>query len=128
MNSTEMEAAIRVFEGMRRDAMASGNTSALDALLADDLFYGHSTGAVDDKQSYLSKIASGASIYIDLGLEVSSVRQLGDTAAVAIGRMTGAVKNADGLLQVDNRFLTVWRFENGAWWLVTHQTTSLKVP
>lgn len=44
---------------LRLSAMLAADIQRLDRILDDRLTYTHSTGAVDDKRSYLRKISSG---------------------------------------------------------------------
>jgi hypothetical protein len=112
---------IRQCERQRRDAMLRGAVPELEKLLSDDLIYGHSSGEVDDKQSYLAKIASGSNVYEKLELDVATVIPMAD-AALATGFMIAMVRLPERLVAVDSRFMTVWSKGDGIWRLVGHQT------
>ena len=104
-------------------AVKASNASALEKLLANDLVYTHSTGNVDTKADYLSKMKAGTQKYTDLQYSGMKVRSWnGDTAVVNSQlRMIGATNGTpfDNTVYV----IHVWVKQGGSWKLVAHQTT-----
>lgn len=121
-----LDTEARSCERKRCDAMLRGNASALEAMLADELIYGHSTGVVDSKHSYLDKIRSGRNVYEELALTVENVVPL-YTGAIVVGKMVGKVRLPDRLVNVNSRFMTVWRNHADNWLLVGHQTVAIPI-
>ena len=115
-------------EQLRRDAMLSGDSAALEALLSDALVYVHSTGAHDTRDSYLRKIRDGAMRYLHLELCGLQAQVLPGVALVT-GTMQATVLKDGQEKQVRSVFLTVWvpePFDAGsAWRLRAHQGTPL---
>lgn len=111
-------------ESERQRAMLASDIPALTGLLDEELHYGHSTGGFDDKTSYLEKIASGANVYESLAIDVERVVELADGAAMALGTVAGTVRLPVKTVEVNNRFLTVWRLKDGDWRMVGHQTVA----
>ncbi|RKE76983.1 nuclear transport factor 2 family protein [Rhizobium sp. AG855] len=111
-------------EAARQRAMLAGDVDALRDLLDESLHYGHSSGGSDCRESYLAKIAGGATVYERLVLEVEKVVDLATGVAMALGTMKGSVRLPERTVEVDSRFMTVWRFRDGRWQMVGHQTVS----
>ena len=51
----------------RMNAMAQKDIATLNALLADDLVYTHSTARLDTKQSLIGAMESGRTVYVNKG-------------------------------------------------------------
>ena len=113
---------IQSVEDMWLAAVKGGDSDALGNLLADDLVYTHSTGTVDTKTDYMTKLKSGEQKYASMEYSDMKVRKYGNTAVVnAQIHMTGATKG----VPFDNRMYVVhvWVKQGAGWKLVTHQTT-----
>ncbi len=115
-------------EQLRRDAMLSGDSAALEALLSDALVYVHSTGAHDTRDSYLRKIRDGAMRYLHLELCGLQAQVLPGVALVT-GTMQATVLKGGQEKHVNSVFLSVWAPDpsdmGGAWRLRAHQGTPL---
>lgn len=111
-------------EVARQRAMLAGDVDALRDLLDESLHYGHSTGGVDSRESYLTKIVEGATVYERLVLDVEKVIDLAAGVAMALGTMKGSVRLSERTVEVDSNFMTVWRVRDGRWQMVGHQTVS----
>jgi hypothetical protein len=115
--------AVLEAENRRCAAMLAGDATALDRLLDPRLHFSHASGAVDDKENYLAKIAAGRIGYIAIDWSEQKVIALGEAALLA-GRMSTLV-TVDGVeKRLENRVLTVW-VQNGEWRLVAFQSTPL---
>jgi ketosteroid isomerase-like protein len=114
---------VRKAEDAWAAAVKAGDTAALDKILSPDLIYTHSTGSVDTKSDYLSKMKAGTQKYTDLQYSGMTVRSWGGDAGVVNAqlRMIGAT----GGTPFDNTVyvIHVWMKQGGAWKLVAHQTT-----
>ena len=66
----------------RMQAMAKKDVATLEAVLADDLIYTHSSARLDTKRSLIDAMVSGATVYT--GVEPSDVKaqDLGDTVVL----------------------------------------------
>ncbi len=116
--------AIVVLEQRRCAAMCVNDNQVLDALLHPDLYFCHSSGAIDDKKTYLAKMSQGRIIYRSIDWSDQAVTLLGG-AAVLTGRMTSTV-DVDGITKrLDNRVMQVWRKHEGQMRLLCFQSTPL---
>ena len=105
-------------------AVTSKDKSALEAILAKELVYTHSTGLVEDKSQYLQALSSGNQKYDSIEYETPAIQTYGSTAVVATKVvMKGATKGQPFNNQL--RLLHVWVKQGGKWMLVAHQTTRL---
>ncbi len=116
---------IRAAESAWTTAIKAKDARALDALLADTLIYAHSTGIVDSKKDYITKVTSGRQLYIGADHESMTIKNHGDTVIVhARMRMWGT--NQAGKFDDVVMALHTWLKRNGHWQLVAHQTTKIK--
>jgi ketosteroid isomerase-like protein len=97
----------------------------LEKVLADDLFYLHSTGVIDTKASYIKSMSSGKQKYSSGKINDLKIRVYGNTAVIngdANFEFVTDGKPGKGHLKYTHVFV---KSGNG-WQLVSHQ--SLKVP
>jgi len=108
----------------RMTAMAQKDVATLNALLADDLVYTHSTARLDTKQSLIGAMESGATVYTAVEPSDVKVQDLGDavvlTGSCRISVMSGGRPNSFGV-----RFTDVYANKGGRWQMVTWQSTRL---
>jgi ketosteroid isomerase-like protein len=108
----------------RMTAMAQKDVATLNALLADDLVYTHSSARLDTKQSLIGAMESGSTVYT--AVEPSDVKgqDLGDTVVLTgscrISVMSGGRPNNFGV-----RFTDVYANKGGRWQMVAWQSTRL---
>jgi ketosteroid isomerase-like protein len=108
----------------RMTAMAQKDVATLDALLADDLVYTHSTARLDTKQSLIGNMESEATVYTAVEPSDVKAQDLGDavvlTGSCRISVMSGGRPNSFGV-----RFTDVYANRGGRWQMVTWQSTRL---
>ena len=108
----------------RMQAMAAKDIATLNAVLADDLIYTHSSARIDTKQSLIGAMQSGATVYT--GVEPSDVKaqDFGDvvvlTGTAQIKVTSNGTPNAFAI-----RFIDVYAKRGGTWQMVTWQSTRL---
>ena len=108
----------------RMTAMAQKDIATLNALLADDLVYTHSTARLDTKQSLIGNMEGGSTVYT--GVEPSDVKaqDLGD-AVVLTGSCRISVMSQGRPNAFSVRFTDVYANRGGQWQMVTWQSTRL---
>ena len=114
--------ALRAADRRRRDAMIAGDVAALDALLADELVWTHSSGKRDGKKSLLGNIAAGAVDYHELEVGDDAVWSHGGVL-IHHGDLLGRVSVDGREKALSNRFLSVWRRSGDAFELLAWQST-----
>lgn len=106
-------------------AMISGDRSALEQIAADQLSYGHSSGAVDNKTVFVEKIASGQSDFVTIDLTEQTISVSKKTAIV---RHVLKAKTNDGGKpgEVNLRVLLIWQKQSGGWKLLARQAVRVQ--
>lgn len=111
-------------EARRVRALVNADYAALEQLLGDDLTYGHSTGTVDTKTSYLQPLLSGRTRYVALEPNDVRVRPYDGTGVVTgLVRSTAMVAGRESKVVI--RFTAVWVKRDGRWQMVAWQSTKL---
>ena len=108
----------------RMQAMAKKDVATLEAVLADDLVYTHSSARLDTKRSLIDAMVSGATVYT--GVEPSDVKaqDLGDTVVLTgIAQIKVVSNGTPNAFSV--RFTDVYTKRDGRWQMVTWQSTRL---
>jgi ketosteroid isomerase-like protein len=119
------EDEIRATEKEWAAAVAANDYAKIERLLAPKLIYAHSTGAVETKDQYMTRLRSGAQKYDGIEHEKTMVNVYGDTAvAFSHVRMFG---KSNGNPFNDRLMMThLWVKMDGRWQLAAHQTTKLQ--
>ncbi len=108
----------------RMTAMAEKDIATLNAVLADDLIYTHSSARLDTKQSLIGNMESGATVYNSVEPSDVKAQDLGSavvlTGVARIRVTSGAKPNAFGV-----RFTDVYANKGGKWQMVAWQSTRL---
>jgi hypothetical protein len=123
--SDAITTAIKAAEQRRCAAMLANDNVALAALLDPRLQFHHATGAVDDKDAYLAKMAAGRIQYVGIGWSEENVITLANNAAVLTGRMNTDVRVEGVDKALINRVTTVWSLNGGSWQMVVFQSTPM---
>jgi ketosteroid isomerase-like protein len=106
----------------RMDAMAKKDLSALNALIADELVYTHSSARVDTKQSLIAAMESGATVYTSVVPSEVKAQEF-DGAVVLTGSCRISVTSQGRPNSFGVRFTDVWASKGGQWQMVTWQST-----
>jgi hypothetical protein len=123
--SEAITTAIKAAEQQRCAAMLANDNAALAGLLDPRLQFHHATGAVDNKDAYLAKMAGGRIQYVGISWSEENVIALADNAAVLTGRMNTDVRVEGVDKALINRVTTVWSLNEGAWQMVVFQSTPM---
>lgn len=116
------EASILELEQSRFNAMAEGNIELLDQIISDDLYYIHSNGNVDTKESFIGAIKDGTQSYDEIEINEAKTRIYGD-AAIINGICTYHRRNPDGTpnnLQL--KYTNVYAKIDNDWKMVSWQS------
>lgn len=98
------------------EALLSGDRAALTAIAADELTYGHSSGAIEDKAAFVEAVASGKTDFTKIDISDQTISVVGKTALVR-HKMSADL----GRTHVDLGILTVWTKRKGQWILLARQ-------
>jgi len=107
-----------------RKAMLSADQAGLEALVADQLSYGHSGGVVESKAQFVNVIISKKTIYKSITLSELNVAVVGNNAIAR--HIFSADFEADGKPgQARVGVLQVWTKQDGRWKLLARQAFRL---
>ena len=108
----------------RMEAMCQRDIPALNALLADDLVYTHSSARVDTKQSLLGGMESGTTVYTSIEPSEVRAQAYGDAVVLTgVARISVSANGRPNSFGV--RFTDVYINTGGQWQMVAWQSTRL---
>ena len=117
--SKEQIAVEKSIEQLKK-AMIDADSTALDQLTAAELSYGHSSGHIDTREAFISKIVSGKSDFVSIELTAQTISISKNTAIVR--HKLDAVINDNGKPgEVHLLVLLVWQKKHGSWKLLARQ-------
>lgn len=121
---SKQEKAVAAATELLRKAMIEADKPVLENSVSDKLSYGHSSGAIDDKTTFVNKIVSGKSDFVSIDLSEQTISISGKTAIV---RHILKAKTNDGGKpgEVHLRILLVWQKESGKWKLLARQAVKM---
>jgi ketosteroid isomerase-like protein len=119
-DSTAVAAAV---ESLRK-AMVDADKAALQNLTADKLSYGHSSGKVEDKSTFVENIVSGRSDFVSIELTNQTIVLSGDAALVR-HTLSAATNDGGNPGSVKLNILLVWQKQKGEWKLLARQAVKV---
>jgi ketosteroid isomerase-like protein len=115
---TEIQAEIIAADDARIAAVIGRDRAGLDAIMADDLIYVHSSGAQEDKPTYIERVVSGHYDYKAFEITSRQFRVINDLVFVNGDNKVDIVRDG-ALKKLGGRYLMVWRKDAPVWRLVT---------
>lgn len=101
-------------------AMLKKNIPELNALTAENLTYGHSSGKIQNKQEYIADIETGRSAFKTLEMQNQTITLSGDVALVRNHFSAQALKGTEVIpTEIEN--FQIWQKQKGHWLLVGRQ-------
>ena len=119
-SSASAEQAVAVAAEKLRVAMIDPTPTALSALVADDLSYGHSGGRVDTKDSFIGDLVAGKSDFVTITITDQSIKVVGNSAIVR-HTLTADTNDSGKPGKVQIKILGVWQQQGGSWKLLARQ-------
>ena len=125
MAQSKDESAVAAAVESLKKAMIDADKAGLQKLTADQLSYGHSSGKVEDKATFIENIVSGKSDFLSIDLTDQTIAVSGDAAIVR--HTLSANTNDSGIPgTVKLNILLIWQKQKGEWKLLARQ--AVKVP
>jgi ketosteroid isomerase-like protein len=106
----------------RFEAMRKGDWAGLDAALADDLTYVHSTARLESKAEHIGNLKAGKPHYRGIAPRDRKVRVHGNVGIVN-GMSEMHVENAGKEQRFTVRYLAVYTKSGEAWRMIAWQST-----
>ncbi len=114
------EAAVAEAVEAYRKALLAADRSQLEALFADQISYGHSSGRFENKSQFIDGATSGRSVWKSITLTDHSSQIVGDNAIVR-HIFTGENARAGRIDAIRVGVLMVWHRQDGRWKLLARQ-------
>lgn len=108
---------LNALEECRSKAVIGRDIALLHQMHSDQLMYCHSTGVIDSKKDFISKIAHGRSIFHAFMAIADAVSEPVEDMRLAAGNLSIDVEIANHLHHVRGRFFAAWCCRNGQWQL-----------
>ena len=118
----QMEAEVLAADDQRFEAMRKENWPALEAALADDLTYVHSTARLESKAEHVGNLKAGKPHYRGIAPRERKVRVHGGIGVVN-GVSEMHVDNAGKEQRFTVRYLAVYAKSGAAWRMIAWQST-----
>jgi ketosteroid isomerase-like protein len=101
-------------------AMWHKDIAQLQALTADNLTYGHSSGNIQDKKAFIADIETGKSAFNRLEMQKQQVTLSGDTALVR-NHFSAEAVNSGKVVPTEIENFQIWQKQDGKWLLIGRQ-------
>ncbi len=109
-----------------RATMVDPDKGKLEALVAPELSYGHSSGKIDDKTSFIESLMTGASDFTSINLQEQTIKIAGTTAIVRHKLIGESLDKAKGTkAPINLHVLTIWQKQGGQWKLLARQAVKI---
>ncbi len=123
--STDEKDVAAAVESLRA-TMVDPDKAKLESLVAPELSYGHSSGKIDDKSSFIESLMTGTSDFASITLQDQTIKLSGTTALVRHKFAGESFDKAKGTKSPINlHVLTVWQKQGGQWKLLARQATKI---
>lgn len=101
-------------------AMLHKDIAQLEALTAENVTYGHSSGKIQDKKAFIADIETGRSAFNRLEMQKQDITMSGDTALVRHHFSAEAV-NSGKVTPTEIENFQIWQKQDGKWLLIGRQ-------
>jgi Domain of unknown function (DUF4440) len=122
--SKDEQAVTAAVESLRK-ALIDPDKATLDALVADELTYGHSSGTIQDKAAFEEALLNKTSDFVTIDLTQQIIKIVGNTAWVR--HIFSATTNDGGKPGTAHlSVLLVWLKQKGQWRLFARQAVKVQ--
>jgi len=119
LRAVEIEVADAV-ESLRK-LMVTPVKSELEAIVADELHYGHSDGELEDKATFIETLISKKSNFLSITLSGQTINVYDGTAVVR-HILQAQTNDAQILRNIKLMILSIWHQQGGNWKIVARQS------
>lgn len=118
------ENAVAIAVESLRKLMIDPIKKELEALVADELHYGHSDGDLEDKATFIETLLSKKSDFLSITLSQQTINMYEDTAVVR-HLLKAATYDDQVSRNIQLLILSVWHLQNNQWKIVARQAVKL---
>lgn len=105
-------------------AMIDGNKTALENISSDQLSYGHSSGKIQDKATFVNALVNGQSDFVTINLTDQTIT-VKDQTAIVRHKFSAQTNDGGKPGNVSLGIMLVWVKEKGEWKLLGRQAYKL---
>lgn len=116
-------ADLRAADNERTAAMIAADPVRLDAILSEDLHYGHSNGRNETKAAFIESLTGGRLLYQSFEYTEHRFIPAAPDLTLMTGRVLVRARSGGESVLLDLNFLAVWRREGGKWRFLAWQST-----
>jgi Domain of unknown function (DUF4440) len=122
---SNIETAVAASVDAWRTATMTADKATLEKILSDKLTYGHSSGNIEGKASFIESIMTGKSTFLTMDLTKQRVAVIDKKTAIVRHNLDAKTKNSgvDGTAKL--HIMTIWQKEGGTWRMVGRQACKL---
>lgn len=121
---TAEEKAVGAAVEALKKALIDGNEADLNAIAAEELSYGHSSGKVEDRKMFVERLVSGNSDFKTIQLSEQTIRIV-DNIAIVRHRLVAETNDNGQPGNPNLSVLLIWQKQAGKWKLLARQATKL---
>jgi len=122
--SKDERAVATAVEALRK-ALVDPDKATLDALVLDELTYGHSNGNLQDKATFEEALLNKSSDFVTIDLTNQTVKVIGNTAWVR-HTLTATTNDGGKPGNAHLSVLLVWLRQKGQWRLLARQAVKIQ--
>lgn len=123
-SQNKAEVAVATAVETLRKAMVDADKSALEKIIAAELSYGHSSGKVEDKATFIEVLTSGKSDFTKIDLTEQTIKVV-DKTAIVRHRLSAETNDGGKPATVNLNILLIWQKQKGDWKLLARQAARI---
>ncbi|OQP53354.1 DUF4440 domain-containing protein [Niastella yeongjuensis] len=124
MAQNKEETAVTAAVEHLKKAMIDGDKAGLQNITADLLSYGHSSGKIEDKATFVDNIVTGKSDFVTIDLTNQTISISGD-AAIVRHTLSATTNDGGNPGSVKLNILLIWQKQKGRWKLLARQAVKV---
>ncbi|RRH78962.1 nuclear transport factor 2 family protein [Variovorax beijingensis] len=119
------EPAVAAAAERLRLAMVDPAPAALGALVADDLSYGHSSGKVDTKASFIGDLVDRKSDFVSITITDQTIKVVDGRTAIVRHTLAADTNDSGKPGKVALKILGIWQKQGGEWKMLARQAVRI---
>jgi ABC-type transporter MlaC component len=117
--SKEEKQVSQAVEALKK-ALIDPTQANLEAIVAEELSYGHSSGKIEDKKAFMEALLSGKSDFISIELADQKIT-VSKKVALVRHLLTAQITDSGQTSNIKLHVLLVWQKQKGKWKLLARQ-------
>lgn len=108
-----------------RVSMITPDKESLESLTAEKLSYGHSSGNIEDRKTFVSSLMTGNSNFLDIDISDQHIDVFGDTSVVRHTLLGDLHNKGKAPYKITLKVLQIWKRIDGDWKLLARQSVKI---